>query len=361
MTDRFRELGEDRAARHERALTAAVEELQRLLDESEYALDSYTGKARAILSNLPDRHRAEFEGVLGRLSATEDKLSVLLFALADVTDDLTGGDAAGEECTNAVVGPSRAAGGAPLVLKNRDISARGIRPQAVLETPPLDGYHGFLTVTTACSPFVFQGVNDAGLVAANTFVDRARADVDPGDRLRNGVLVRRVLEECDSVADARGLVERQPIARSKGLTLSLADGSEASLLELDPQTGSIRDVEGDVVTRTNHFPDVGETDGDSSSSCRFDRASELVSELPRRVRAEDLFDVAADHRNGPGPNSICRHPVDERRDPHSLGQSTTVSTSVYRGGTPAVDVVVGNPCRSSSRRYRMRAADAAAD
>jgi hypothetical protein len=353
MTERFHELGRERADQHRQAVTSAVHELLTLIDERGFEIDDYTEKANAILSNVPDRHRAEFDGILEELSVSADELAVYMFALADITSDLTGGDGGGEECTNAIVDASRSAHGVPLVLKNRDISADGLRPQAILETPPIDGYHGFLTVTTACSAFVFQGVNDAGLVAANTFVDRAREDVDPADRLRNGVLVRRILEECDTVADARALVEAQPVELSKGLTLSLADEAEAQLLEIDPRSATIRALDGDVIPRTNHFPAEGDGD-DDSSAYRLKRSRELVSDFDERVSTDDLFDVATDHRNGPGPNSICRHAVNEHNDPHALSQSTTVSTSVYRGGTPAVDVVVGNPCESSPHRYRMR-------
>jgi hypothetical protein len=280
---------------------------------------------------------------------------VYAFALSDVTSDVTGEEGEDEGCTNAVVGPDRSADGAPLVLKNRDISARGLRPQTVLEVPPMGGNHGFLTLSTAGSVFVFQGVNDAGLVAANTFVDRAREAVDTADRLRNGVLVRRVLEECADVEQALAFVGDRPINRSKGLTLSLADGGDARLLELDPQADGIREVgESGVVGRTNHFPGVSDPEEDDSTVFRLRRERQLVADLPAAVGPEDLLDVATDHRNGPGPNSICRHHVDTAGDPHSLGQSTTVGTTVYRGGEAAMLSVVGNPCRSDPHRYRFR-------
>lgn len=350
MTDAYRALGVSRARRHRQAVTTTIHNLRSLLDERGFEADQYLEKARAIRSNLPERYRAEFRGVLSELPVSETELLLYTFSIPDVTSDLTGESDAGEECTNAVVDGSRTPDGHPLVLKNRDISARGLRPQSVLEVPATESFHGFLTVSTACSVFVFQGVNDAGLVAANTFVDRAREDVSPGDRLRNGVLVRRILEECDSVADAKAFVADQRLDRSKGLTLSLADASRAALLEIDPQSASVRELTDAVIPRTNHFPDHGDSD-DDSSLYRLERARELCDALTTDVTVEDLTGLATDHWNGPGPNSICRHPVNEHNDPYTLSQSTTVSTTVFRGGDPGMYAGVGNPCQTSLKRY----------
>lgn len=353
--DRYRTLGAERARRERELTTAAVHDLVSLLDDRGVGVDDYVETADRVRASTPERYCAEFDGMAAELSVSGTELAVYTFALSDVVSDLTDGGA-GEECTNAVVTADRSATGAPLVLKNRDISARGLRPQTVLELPAIGDHHAVLTTSTAGSVFVFQGVNDAGLVAANTFVDREREDVDTENRLRNGVLVRRVLEECDDVADAVSLVEDCDVARSKGLTLSLADGERARLLEIDPQAPETRTVplEGGAVGRTNHFPDLGEPADDDSTAYRLARARQLVAELPDEATVEDLRDVATDHRNGPGPNSICRHPVSPNGDPFTLGQSTTVGTTLYRGGEPAMFSVVGNPCRSRLQRYELR-------
>jgi hypothetical protein len=353
--DRYRALGAERARRERELTTAAVHDLVSLLDDRGVGVDTYLETADSVRASVPERYRAEFEGMVSELSVSEDELALYTFGLSEVASDLTDG-AAGEECTNAVVAAERSATGAPLVLKNRDISARGLRPQTVFELPPVGDHNAVLTTSTAGSVFVFQGVNDAGLVAANTFVDRAREDVDTEDRLRNGVLVRRILEECDDVDGALSLVEDCDVATSKGLTLSLADGTDARLLELDPQGPTVRTVPlaDGAVGRTNHFPGAGDPEDDDSTVFRLERARRLVDGLPDDATVEDLFDVASDHRNGPGPNSICRHPVSPQGDPFTLGQSTTVGTTVYRGGEPAMFSAVGNPCRSGFRRYELR-------
>jgi hypothetical protein len=361
----YREFGRERARTNGAGAEAAVRDLHDLLDGADdLDADEYLEHARAVRERLPARYRAEFEGMAAELSVAEPALTLWTFAGGDAVTDLggDGGDAdeegSGEGCTNATVEASRAAGDAPLVLKNRDRSGRGLAPQSVLEVPSMGGRHGLLTVTTACHPFVFQGVNDAGLVAANSYVSRARDSVPEAERLPNGVLVRRVLEECDSVASARALVESLPLERSKGLTLSLADAGSAVLLEVDPQPAEARVVEADggAVASANHFPGRSEDAAGTSSDYRLSRASTLLSDVADGVGVEDLFALARDHRNGPGPNSVCRHPSDEHGDPFVLTESTTLSTTVYRGGEPTLWATVGNPCESRVGRYRLRGA-----
>jgi hypothetical protein len=365
----YREFGRERARTNGAGAEAAVRDLHGLLaDADEVDAAEHLEHARAVRERLPARYRAEFEGMAAELSVPEAELTLWTFAGGDAVTDLGGdadggdgaADGSGEGCTNATVEAARAAGESPLVLKNRDRSGRGLAPQSVLEVPSMGGRHGLLTVTTACHPFVFQGVNDAGLVAANSYVSRARESVPEAERLPNGVLVRRVLEECDSVAAARALVESLPLERSKGLTLSLADADGAVLLEVDPREAEARVVEADdgAVASANHFPGRSEDAAGTSSDHRLSRASALLSDVADGVGVEDLFALARDHRNGPGPNSVCRHPSDPHGDPFVLAESTTLSTTVYRGGEPALWATVGNPCESRVGRYRIRGDDA---
>jgi hypothetical protein len=361
--DAYREFGRERARTNGAGVEAAVRDLHDLLAEGDTERDvaDYLEHARAVRERIPARYRAEFEGVAAALSVPEPELTLWTFAGGKAVTDLGGsGDdgADGEGCTNATVAARRAAGDAPLVLKNRDRSGRGLAPQSVLEAPSVGGRHGFLSVSTACHPFVFQGVNDAGLVAANSYVSRARESVPEAERLPNGVLVRRVLEECDSVAAARALVESASLERSKGLTLSVADAESAVLLEVDPQPAEVRvvEAEGGAVASANHFPGRSEDAAGTSSDYRLSRAETLLSDVADGVSVDDLFALARDHRNGPGPNSVCRHPSDEHGDPFVLSESTTLSTTVYRGGEPALWATVGNPCESRVGRYRLRGA-----
>ena len=356
MVADFADLGRQRGERVGGLLREMVETIERVANEREVDLDEYVDLARETMAGVPDRHLAEFEGMVDAVGIDEERLALYGFASSDLASDIS--DAAdGDEdpaddpegCTNVVVSGDRTADGRPLILKNRDISARGIRPQGLFEQPPIDDYHGFISLTTCGEAFVFQGVNERGLVAANTFVDAEDEDVSRAGRIRNGVLVRRVLEECTDVADARALVADLDVNRVRGLTLALADERDAALIELDGEQDESRPAEGSVIVRTNHFP-ADEDAGGESSRARLARARELADDLPDVVGVDDLFGIARDHENGPGPNSICRHPTDDD-GPLALGRSTTVSTAVFRGGESAFRGIVGNGCGSEPERY----------
>lgn len=357
--DAYREIGRTRARREREAILEAIDRFAAVVDEADVDTEVHLTEAHRTRKGLPQRYRAEFEGMSDALDVDRQLFTLWTFGLADVTDDVVAEPPEQHEgCTNVVVSGDRTDDGRPLLLKNRDISARGLRPQALVEYPPTAGHHGFVTFSTCGQVFVYQGVNEHGLVAANTFVDVKRSDVETEDRLLNGVAVRRILEECASVAEAEAFVSGVPIERMKGHTLALADADGSVLYDVDPLSATASRVADDLIVRTNHYPndddeqkrDDDGTKGDSSRT-RLARGTELVADFSDDVAVEDLLEFAADHRNGPGPNSICRHPVEG--EPMALDQSTTVSASVFRGGTPRVHGTFGNGCGGEPTTCRL--------
>ena len=341
--DRYRQFGRVRARKHRSAIERAVGDVEGLIADHGIDRGEILAEAEGIAASVPARFRAELDGMAEALSVSADELRLYAFGGSALKSAITPGEAEppGEGCTNVLVPAARTTVDGPLVLKNRDISGRGIRPQVLVEFPALGEANGFLSLTTAGSVFVFQGVNEAGLAVANTFVDEADESVDAEDRVRNGALIRGVLERSDTVEDAVQQVRDADVELAKGLTLFLADEADACILEVDPRGPRVERVEDGATPRTNHFP--GEEPGESSGF-RLARARDLVADLPERVSPADLFDLARDHRNGPGPNSICRHPTTGAGDPHTLSESTTVGTSVFVGGRPSLRSVPGNPC-----------------
>jgi hypothetical protein len=322
----------------------AIDTLTDLLAEHVIDRDPYDEQARRKLNGLPERYREEFHGTADALPVSAENLRLYMFALGDITDAIADNNSPADGCTNVLVAGERTVHGHPLICKNRDISGAGIRPQAAVTYPTIGDRHGFATISTCGSVLVFQGVNDAGLVAANTFVN---VDTDTGteQEVLNGVLVRRILEECSTVADARAFVAKRPLDQIQGLTLALADATDATMLEIDPLAAEVRTISGPVAVRTNHF--VGARPDDrESTAMRFARARELADDLSGEVNRTGLFAAAGDHHNGPGPNSICRHGSDDS-GPYRLANSTTVSTTVFRGGATTYHGLIGNPCRSS--------------
>lgn len=357
VADAFRRFGRVRARHHRETIEAAVDTVVGSLARHGVDRTAIEEVAARVEASVPQRYCAEFTGMAEELAVSEIDLRIYMFGTTVFEDALTAAGVPGAEssegCSNVLVPADRSTTGTPLVFKNRDIKSRGFRPQVVLEAPDLGPYNGFLTMTTAGNVLVYQGINTAGLAVANTFVDNRLEDVPPEQRLRNGVVARAVLERCDTVTEAIDRVAALPTERSKGLTLFLADTEDSDLLEIDPAGERIESVGDGVTPRTNHFPG-GDDEAGWSSALRLGRLQELIADLPTSVSPEDLDRIARDHRQGPGPNSICRHPTAGSGDPHTIRESTTVSSMVLVGGKRRMRAVHGPPCEHRPASYELR-------
>ncbi|MEY7852098.1 C45 family autoproteolytic acyltransferase/hydrolase [Natrarchaeobius sp. A-rgal3] len=344
-----------RAETEREAVEWAIEELESQISTQGVDLEPLLEYARRSRESLPDRHRRAYEAMADAFDVNAEIYEVYVFAFSELCEELAEGTGRSEKnprgCTNALVSSPKAdreAVDGPLVCKNRDIAGRGVRPKSIVEQPPIDDYHGFLTVDTCGTISIFKGVNDRGLVAANTHIDSEREDVPPEDQLRNGTVIRIVLEECATVAEARTALESYPTRRLMGQTLFLADETDAIVLEIDPVAERIAGDDEPVVARTNHFVNSRSTETESST-IRRERALEVL-EGNAPLEREDLWEIAQDHENGPGDDSICRHPEPETDEPHAFGQLTTASTAVFEGGSPTIEVAIGNPCETERTR-----------
>ncbi|QRV16772.1 peptidase C45 [Haloterrigena salifodinae] len=372
--DSFAEHAQRRAETEREAVEWAIDELESIIDEQGVDLEPLLEYGRRSQESLPDRHRRAYEAMADVFDVDPAVYEVYVFAYSELCEELAEGEGRsekhpkgvgseiGEGCTNALVAPPRVEsdGGidtgadtgttGPLALKNRDIAGRGTRPKSIVEQPPVDDYYGLLTIDTCGTVAMFKGVNDQGLVAANTYIDceGEGEDVTPETQLRNGTVIRMLLEECATVDEAREFLESRPTRRLMGQTLFLADDTDAVLLEIDPATEQIFVDDGSVVTRTNHFVRSESTEAESSTK-RRQRALELL-EGDEQLDREDLWRFARDHANGPGDDSICRHPEPETDEPHAFGQLTTASSAIFEGGSPAIEAAMGNPCEAERIR-----------
>ncbi|WP_121743913.1 C45 family autoproteolytic acyltransferase/hydolase [Natronorubrum halophilum] len=369
--DSITEQARRRAETEHEVVEWAVGELKSLIADRGVDLEPMLEYARRSKESLPDRHRRAYEAMAEVFDVDPAVYEVYVFAYSDLCEELADGTGRSEKnpkgCTNALIAPPKvesdggidtgsaetaadteADASGPLVLKNRDIAGRGARPKSIVEQPPIDDLYGFLTVDTCGTISIFKGVNDRGLVAANTYIDRKRDDVDPEDQLRNGTVIRTLLEECATVEEARAALESHPTRHLCGQTLFLADADGTALLEIDPVAERIAVDDDPVVTRTNHFVNSRSTETESSMK-RRKRTLELFDGNEQLGR-DDLWTFARDHANGPGDDSICRHPEPETDEPHAFGQLTTASAAVFEGGSPVVEVAMGNPCESERTR-----------
>lgn len=360
--DDFADQARRRAETEREVVEWAVDELEALIAARGVDLEPLLAYADRSRESLPERHDRAYEAMADAFDVDPDVYEAYVFAYSELCEELAEGEGRSEKnpkgkgkgkgkgCTNALISrPTVDLGteGGPLVLKNRDIAGRGLRPKSIVEQPPIDDYYGFLTVDTCGTISIFKGVNDRGLVAANTYIDRKRDDVEPERQLRNGNVIRVLLEECATVDEARTVLESYPTRQLSGQTLFLADETDGTLLEVDPVAERIAADDERVVSRTNHFVLSGSTET-ASSRKRRQRALELLEDGGRLDR-DDLWEIARDHENGPGDDSICRHP-EPWTDEYAFGQLTTASAAVFEGGSCEVEVAMGNPCEDEPVR-----------
>ncbi|MDG5757860.1 C45 family autoproteolytic acyltransferase/hydrolase [Natronococcus sp. A-GB1] len=357
----FAEQARRRAETEREAVEWAIDELESEIDEQGIELEALLEYARRSRESLPDRHDRAYEAMAAAFDVDPAVYEAYVFAYSELCEELADGEGRSEKnpkgCTNMLVAPPDSgtpvgvdsASGGPLVLKNRDIAGRGARPKSIVEQPPIGDYYGYLTVDTCGTISIFKGVNDRGLVAANTYIDSKRDDVDPENQLRNGTVIRIVLEECATVEEARSLLESIPTRQLCGQTLFLADDTNAVLLEIDPAAERIAVDDAPVVARTNHF--VLSSSTETESSIRRRRRTLSLLEGSGYPDRDELWTVAQDHENGPGDKSICRHPEPEADEPHAFGQLTTASAAVFEGGSPEIEVAMGNPCTGQRTRW----------
>ncbi len=181
---------------------------------------------------VPDRYRRELE-VHARIAGVDS--ATLLRANAVV-------DACG--CT-AFAASGTATGGAPLLVgRNLDFAPANVLGSKTLVTiyRP-EGCHAFAAIGWPGFAAVASGLNDAGLGA---FILVNSGTRPRGDGVPLGFLVRRLLEECSSVEEARRLFRESPPA--SGHFVFLADSKTAAIVSRDIED---RSMQGGLLGCTN--------------------------------------------------------------------------------------------------------------
>jgi isopenicillin-N N-acyltransferase-like protein len=155
-----------------------------------------------------------------------------------------------------MVDPGRSATGAPLMGRNLDfpLPAGSHQYQLVVVRRP-EGKRAFATVSFPGAVAVgccMSAMNADGLVIGSNTIDKAK-DGSPVLELRNtpsGVLCRRIMEECGSLAEAEKLARAKRLAARQALVL--CDRRGGGVLEATPKTVVLRRDAG-VCLATNHF------------------------------------------------------------------------------------------------------------
>ena len=335
---RGQEFGEAQAAPMATTVAAYAGLFERLAPG--FDLDHWGGRAWRSIEDLAPRAAAEIAGLAAgagipveHVAALNARTELLAIAAPD-------GAEIPSECSTVV---STAEGRAPIAVQTWDWYA-DMRDNWLRWTISLpDG--GRIHTLTEYGVLAKIGVNDDGFGVMLNMLHHDADDQRPaGDEAQVGfpvhVLLRTLLEECGTAAQARKLAAVQTYSASSAVTVVDRGGDAVSLETFPEGVGQVPLVD-DLLVRTNHFVSAEGEPGCQGG--RLDRNSwvrrdHLLSELGERppVTVRDVY--AAMRHHGPD-GSVCRHPDDF--DPDPTATLATVALDVGRGRLTAW---AGGPC-----------------
>ena len=271
-------------------------------------------------------------------------------------------------CTIAVISGQATANGRPLLWKNRDADNK--QNQVVYDAT---GRYSFVGVVNSADPAgldIWAGINSQGFAIMNS----ASYNLDKGDSLAEGQLMRLALQSCATVAEFQALLDKTDGGRDVMANFGVIDAtggaaiSEAGRKEhkrfdaTDPKVAP-----GGFIVRTN-YGDSGNTE-DGSGFLRRERATFLLDEL---VKAKAL--AAPTLLSGPardvanariGSYPAKGLPAGSRwaYTADSVCRFDTASVALFEGVRPGEDpllatlwVIVGQPITGAAVPVWVRAA-----
>lgn len=236
------------------------------------------------------------------------------------------------------------------LFKNRDME-----PGAGLEENIVHGCGRFRYVGVAghASPLergLNSGINEAGVAAAMTFVDRIPLTRALRTKIPRGVLIEEILRSADSLAAALRIAANflctTPLVG--GNIVILASGGGAVIEELYPKF-AIEMFSRTATVRTNHFLNLaveGPLAVDKKNTlARYKRFRSLlepaVAGNGKNVQPFGFAEIKQALSDHEGPHPICRHGSD----------AVTVSTAIYDIKKRLLHYVYGNPCSGVFAEY----------
>jgi len=240
-------------------------------------------------------------------------------------------------CTIAVISGRITADGRPLLWKNRDVTNQNTVVRFFSGNA-----HAFLGLTDAgVTDKIFAGLNDAGLAVVNA----VSSDLEGVGDSENGVIIKRILEECAAVDEVDALLAATNAAgRRTQANFGVIDArGGGAIFETGNRSYARFDVTASpdgFIVRTN-FALSGADPSRGEGFIRYARASAILGPAApsRTIDVRFLFDRAArDLVN----EDVDPYPLPFRgtQDGHSVGRIDT-STSINRYRTSCAVVVQG--------------------
>jgi hypothetical protein len=189
-------------------------------------------------------------------------------------------------CATLFVGAERSATGGPLFGRNLDWPPFGpLHEYTLVVVYRPEGKLAFASVTYPGMIGVFSGMNEKGLALADLTVtdvkdDSAKLDVSG---IPYTLALRRVLEECSTVAEAEKLV--RSLRRTVRQNIALCDVKGGAVFEVTPRTFAARHAVEGICACTNHFRTEG-----LATSTKCERYAAL--EKSRDTKRFDVKEVA---------------------------------------------------------------------
>lgn len=202
-----------------------------------------------MADRFPPDHLAELEAMAKVSGFSRD-----LLVFGNTAPDLRklGG------CSALLVEPAKSSTGGMLFGRNLDWPPVGRLPEYTLVTVYRPaGKRAFAAVTFPALVGVVSGMNDAGLCIADLTVNAA-ADGSPQLDVTGTpytLALRRVLEECRTVAEAETLL--RGLKRTVRQNVALCDRERAAVFEITPKTLTVRPATDGLAVCTNHFRSPG--------------------------------------------------------------------------------------------------------
>lgn len=247
----------------------------------------------------------------------------------------------------------RTAGGTLLLAQNWDWHPAW-RDTLLMHIVHQPGGRWFATLTEAGLVGKI-GLNSRGLGCALNILS------SPGegilDREPLHLLLRRILEECDDVDEARQQLEKARIGASSCVTIAGPSRQGPALVgyELTPDRSCpvLPDASGHYI-HTNHLVAPGAPGREPSptpgSAVRYEVLRERMGELSGALTPAVAQGLLASHAGHPA--SVCAHP--DRTDAYA-DLTETLASLVMDLKEPALWLAAGTPCTSPYERVSLPA------
>ena len=334
------EQGRQRGQKEKPGIVHIINEIERAASFFNQTIEDFLNVDRKTLKHIPDRYVEECNGIAEGAGIPQEK--ILGFNFGKGPNSLFR-----EGCTAFAISGQCSIDRVPILMKNRDLGYRRIHAQ-VLAYSKLKGFNEFIGVTTAGNAYWYQGINEKGLVAYNTATLCGKYE----EGMPINVLVRRLLEECNTVDDALRFIETNQVSACSNLFL----GDHEKIVIVELKNGFPVHVETVEKTdaRANHYvyhdnPPLVEKNivlHRQYTLTRYERAKEILKSVDK-VSVDDMISFSKDHTNGPGSYSICRHNAYIGTELEKLLSSSTISSQIFKIGEKVETwVALGRPCQT---------------